>query len=302
MKPRTRPISPQKEIVNRQRRDNEKSRRRLFGSVVVLLVTLIILLKVTSNIKPLHISPEVVEIQAKNETESTINNTKSEASTTIAQNNESTEPQPEINDNPEAILNDTSAPTNGFKAGVVQRHTSQTTNQQAVVTQTTTNEQNSAKVIAASSSNETTTQPVTKPKAVNPVVEAPIVVTPTKKQKAQNNPENILNDTDGSDDLLSTAINNKKSNNQANNNVKTTTANTSSGKSYIQLAALSSQEKAGSLKQELAAKGINATVQTIQTPKGTLYRLKAGPYATDVAKTKLQQLNDNGYSGILTNN
>lgn len=299
MKPRTRPISPQKEIVNRQRRDNEKSRRRLLGSVVVLLVTLIILLKVTSNIKPLHISPEVVEIQANNETESTINNTKIDASTTIAQSNESTEPQPEINDNPEAILNDTSAPTSGFKAGVVQRHTSQTTTQQAVVTQPTTNEQNNVKVIAASSLNETTNQAVAKPKIVKPVVEAPIIVTPTKKQKAQNNPENILNDTDGSDDLLSTAINNKKSNNQANN-VKTTT--TSSGKSYIQLAALSSQEKANSLKQELAAKGINATVQTIQTPKGTLYRLKAGPYSTDVAKTKLQQLNSNGYSGILTNN
>lgn len=301
MKPRTRPISPQKEIVNRQRRDNEKSRRRLLGSVVVLLITLIILLKVTSNIKPLHISPEVVEIQANNETESTINNTKSEASTTIVQNNESTEPQPEINDNPEAILNDTSAPTNGFKAGVVQRHTSQTTTQQAVA-QPTTNEQNNVKIIAASSFDETTTQPVAKPKAVKPIVEAPIIVTPTKKQKAQNNPENILNDTDGSDDLLSTAINNKKSNNQANNSVKTVTANTSSGKSYIQLAALSSQEKADSLKQELAAKGINATVQTIQTPKGTLYRLKAGPYSTDVAKTKLQQLNGNGYSGILTNN
>ncbi|RTK94343.1 MAG: SPOR domain-containing protein [Neisseriaceae bacterium] len=300
MKPRTRPISPQKEIVNRQRRDNEKSRRRLLGSVVVLLITLIILLKVTSNIKPLHISPEVVEIQANNEAESTINNTKIDASTTIAQSNESTEPQPEINDNPEAILNDTSAPTSGFKAGVVQRHTSQTTTQQAV-TQPTTNEQNNVKVIAASSLNDTTTQPVTKPKAVKPVVEAPIIVTPTKKQKAQNNPENILNDTDGSDDLLSTAINNKKSNNQANN-VKTVTTNTSGGKSYIQLAALSSQEKADSLKQELAAKGINATVQTIQTPKGTLYRLKAGPYATDVAKTKLQQLNGNGYSGILTNN
>ncbi len=301
MKPRTRPISPQKEIVNRQRRDNEKSRRRLLGSVVVLLITLIILLKVTSNIKPLHISPEVVEIQANNETESTINNTKSEASTTIVQNNESTEPQPEINDNPEAILNDTSAPTNGFKAGVVQRHTSQTTTQQAVA-QPTTNEQNNVKIIAASSFDETTTQPVAKPKAVKPIVEAPIIVTPTKKQKAQNNPENILNDTDGSDDLLSTAINNKKSNNQANNSVKTVTANTSSGKSYIQLAALSSQEKADSLKQELAAKGINATVQIIQTPKGTLYRLKAGPYSTDVAKTKLQQLNGNGYSGILTNN
>lgn len=301
MKPRTRPISPQKEIVNRQRRDNEKSRRRLLGSVVVLLITLIILLKVTSNIKPLHISPEVVEIQANNETESTINNTKSEASTTIVQNNESTEPQPEINDNPEAILNDTSAPTNGFKAGVVQRHTSQTTTQQAVA-QPTTNEQNNVKIIAASSFDETTTQPVAKPKAVKPIVEAPIIVTPTKKQKAQNNPENILNDTDGSDDLLSTAINNKKSNNQANNSVKTVTTNTIGGKSYIQLAALSSQEKADSLKQELAAKGINATVQTIQTPKGTLYRLKAGPYSTDVAKTKLQQLNGNGYSGILTNN
>lgn len=85
-------------------------------------------------------------------------------------------------------------------------------------------------------------------------------------------------------------------------NPKTSPSAKSSGKAYIQFAALSTPEKAASLQQSLSSKGVNASVEPIITSKGTLYRLRAGPFNRQDATAKLQQISADGYSGIITGN
>lgn len=85
-------------------------------------------------------------------------------------------------------------------------------------------------------------------------------------------------------------------------NPKTSPSAKTSGKAYIQFAALSTTEKAASLQQSLSSKGINASVEPIVTSKGTLYRLRAGPFSRQDATAKLQQISADGYSGIITGN
>lgn len=292
MKPRIKQISPQKEIVNRQKKDNTASRRRLLGGVFILFCMLVVLLKVTSNIKPLPINPSVVEIQANNQAESSLAPTNNNSSDVIANNSNRTEQQLESKDNPELILNDEVQANTGFKAGVIQRHSDSSMTTQTSTTQAKANNENTNKTVAVNQAiiePVKAPEPIVKPKVA--VIEQPVVTKPVIKAKASPSAEDLLNDTNDSD-LLSVAMNNKTGK---------PTANSNTSGYYLQLAALSSEEKANNLKQELVAHGVNVSVQSIQTPKGTLYRLKSGPYTNDVAKAKLQQLNSSGYSGIIVN-
>lgn len=140
------------------------------------------------------------------------------------------------------------------------------------------------------------TQPLQGTISQTPTQDQSVEVAPAKpkaKPKPQKiNPADILNDTDNIDSTLSAAA----------PVTKAVTASTTSGKAYIQFAALSSEAKAQNLQQALVAHGVNATVTPIQTAKGTLYRLRAGPFSRSDAQTKLQTLNAAGYSGIVTGN
>lgn len=140
------------------------------------------------------------------------------------------------------------------------------------------------------------TQPLQGTISQTPTQDQSVEVAPAKpkaKPKPQKiNPADILNDTDNIDSSLSAAA----------PATKAVTATTSGGKAYIQFAALSSETKAQNLQQALVAHGVNATVTPIQTAKGTLYRLRAGPFSRSDAQAKLQNLNAAGYSGIVTGN
>lgn len=140
------------------------------------------------------------------------------------------------------------------------------------------------------------TQPLQGTISQTPTQDQSVEVAPAKpkaKPKPQKiNPADILNDTDNIDSSLSAAA----------PATKAVTATTSGGKAYIQFAALSSEAKAQNLQQALVAHGVNATVTPIQTAKGTLYRLRAGPFSRSDAQAKLQNLNAAGYSGIVTGN
>jgi cell division septation protein DedD len=87
---------------------------------------------------------------------------------------------------------------------------------------------------------------------------------------------------------------------KSNKNLIKKTVVESKGSSYIQFAALSSEENANQLKQKLASIGVSATIKQIHTQKGTLYRLRAGPFSKETAENKLHQVKSNGLSGIIT--
>ena len=256
-----------------------KSRHRLIGSIVLLFFALVVLLNVTAKVKPIPINPEVVEI-------------KNDASATLAANASHNASAPLIATNAsapiasaavaaikpaESTLNTNAtvvaAPANsgnGFKAGVVNTENKHSLPLQGTISQTP----------QTTKSVELTTE---KPKA--------------KVKKAAVNPADILDaigDSPSSDDTDAATAPAAK---------PKTNATSSTGKSsYIQFAALSSQDKAEALQQSLAAHGINATIKPIQTAKGTLYRLRAGPFERSSAEQKLQSISGEGYSGIVTGN
>lgn len=254
----------------------KKSRHRVIGSIVLLFIALVVLLNVTSNVKPISINPQVVEVKVTSS--APVPNIKANSSATIAKSSSSGT----ISSDPIAVIanNNSSQPSNGFRAGVV----SKTTKSNTVTAVAAPIQQKQQAVIATTVT--TTENNVVKPKM--PVV----IATPTPKPstKPKINPAAILDDiADVGHEEIAKIEANKQKNSNAN-------------KSYIQFAALSSQEKATKLQQDLASSGVSATIQTIQTPKGTLYRLRAGPYSKEVAQSKLQQVSANGYSGIITGN
>lgn len=249
--------------------DRRKSRRRVIGSIVLLCVALAALLNVTAHVKPIPINPDVVEVKDANAS-APLTNLKTNASGTplvnasapITNAIESSQPIA----NPAAILSNAPESNNnsGFKAGVV-----------------THQKKNSSSTI------------VTKPNASKVVTTVAKVVAP--KKAAAINPADILDDISDAPSSIAPAATSPTT-------PKVTKETQSNGKSYIQFAALSSQEKADNFKQILASKGINASVQPISTSKGTLYRLRAGPFNTQDAKAKLKQISAEGYSGIVTGN
>jgi DedD protein len=257
-----------------------KSRHRLIGSIVLLFFALVVLLNVTAKVKPIPINPEVVEI--KNDASATLANANHNASAPLATTTNASAPvtssatiaaiKPS-----ESTLNTVTtvaaAPTNsgnGFKAGVVSTENKHSLPLQGTISQTP----------------QTT-------KSVDLAPEKP----KAKVKKAAVNPADILDaigDSPSNDDTAAAPAPTPKVKNNATS---------STGKSsYIQFAALSSEDKAQALQQTLAAHGINATIKPIQTAKGTLYRLRAGPFDRSSAEQKLQSISGEGYSGIVTGN
>lgn len=241
-----------------------KSRQRLIGSIILLGFALFVLLNVTAKVKPIAINPDVVEI--KNKAASGTNST-----TLMVKNNAS------------ANVSNASAP-----AVSTQPQNESTDQIAAIAASTPVSTKKSASqgtgykagVVNRNNSDSTTQNQDT---ATTPAVVKKSSSTPAKKPKPkQSNPEDILNG------LVDNSASQKVNQGQG------------LGKSYIQFAALKNQNKADQLQQVLASKGINASVQEIETDNGTLYRLRAGPFSREDAVQKLQQITGQGYSGIVT--
>ena len=72
---------------------------------------------------------------------------------------------------------------------------------------------------------------------------------------------------------------------------------------YIQLAAASHKNNVISLQNSLNSKGTHTFIQEISTPKGTMYRLRVGPFANrSDAEHKLTDLKNQGQTAIITSN
>lgn len=265
MQPKYNPNNKSNNLIQRNQELKRKSRHRLIGSIVLLFIALAILMNVTSNVKPIAISPNVIEIKntaasaplAANPSDSSAPIATNASQPVVGESQQTSEPI--VAESPVAATTGT-----GFRAAVV----------------TKTNKNGTVQVKAP--------EPPAAVKETAPKETTTAVVKPVAKPKI--NPAAILDDVgDTSNEPITTIDTSKK---------KTTTG----GKAYIQFAALSSQDKASQLQQELASHGVHATVQTIQTEKGTLYRLRAGPFSREDAQSKLQQISASGYSGIVTGN
>jgi len=78
--------------------------------------------------------------------------------------------------------------------------------------------------------------------------------------------------------------------------------NAASGKSMIQLAALSDQAKADALRSKLSGLGVAAHFSKVQTSKGEVTRVRVGPFASHAeAEATLRKLSQAGVSGIIVN-
>ena len=76
--------------------------------------------------------------------------------------------------------------------------------------------------------------------------------------------------------------------------------NVGSGKSVIQLAALSDPAKADALKSKLSGLGVAAHFTKVQTSKGEVTRVRVGPFASRAeAEAALRKLSQAGVSGII---
>lgn len=254
-----------------------KSRHRLIGSIVLLFFALVVLLNVTAKVKPIPINPEVVEIKNDASAALTANANHNASAPLIATNSSALTASTPVaaikpaestqNSNTTVVAAAPANSGNGFKAGVVSTESKHSLPLQGTISQTP----------------QTT-------KSVDLSTEKP------KVKKAAVNPADILDaigDSPSNDDTT-VAVPAAKP--------KTDSANSTAKGSYIQFAALSSQDKAEALQQSLAAHGINATIKPIQTAKGTLYRLRAGPFERSSAEQKLQSISGEGYTGIVTGN
>ncbi len=265
----------------------KKSRQRLLGSVLILLVVLALLLYVTSRVKPIPINPDVVEIKNTNasapvaplKTNASSANSVSESTSNISNQINVNHSNIESTSNTTHVitpLNDATHPVesetqHGFRAAVV-------------------NSDRKIKQVAS--------KVKTKVKAEINKIDDIAEEKPKVKPQNKINPADILNNTSIS--MPSETVSNN--NNDKSSKQKQVKSSRANGKSYIQFAAMSTPEKANALQQELASRGINTSIEPIKTDKGTLYRLRAGPYSHETAQSELQQISNEGYSGIVTGN
>ncbi len=259
-----------------------KSRHRLIGSIFLLFIALIVLLNITAKVKP---SSTPIKVDIKN--------TSAESNPITFANNNSldnigiTESGMQIKS-----INITATPQ---QANNITHNTSITateSNNRNIITSDTTNVQESiidaqpkyqAQVINRDGKKETTTEKSTINDTTKNNTPKPI------SYKAENNtpdPLDILNDTVAKKPTKSTSI-----------------SITKNGKFYIQLASVSHKENVLKLQNELNNKGVQTFIQEISTPKGTMYRLRVGPFGDkNTAEQKLTELKNQGQSAIITSN
>ena len=250
--------TPQKntsQIIKQTLQAKKKSRQRLIGSIFLLFIALIILLSITSKIKP---NNEPIRVVLKNSP------SESNPIIVVGQNDFN-----KIN-TIESIQIMESTPTSTPNITVTTVVESQT-HDKTIVISNNTESLNSippkyqAHIISRDGKKE--------PK--------PII---TQEQNNKPNPMDILND------IVTTPT-------------KAKSLTRTDSKTYIQLAAASHKENITNLQNELNGKGIHTFIQEINTPKGTMYRLRVGPFNNRIdAEHKLAELNKQGQSAIITSN
>jgi cell division septation protein DedD len=260
-------------IIQKAEEAKRKSRHRFIGSVALLIIALIILLNITSRIKPVPINPEVVEIK---------NSSSAPVIASAPITNHSIASQVKIDSSKvtsSTVEEKISASKNIAQHKVTVIH-DQLANNQVHKQELNINEKPVHQQHIESSHQH-------KANKVTHLDQAKI-----NNSAIDLNPEDILNGISDNSSTKTGIITKDKADKAPTNN--------SSNISYIQFAALSSEEKALKLQQDLSNHGVNAQIKPIQTEKGLLYRLRAGPFNHEQAIEKLKAINNAGYTGIIT--
>lgn len=83
----------------------------------------------------------------------------------------------------------------------------------------------------------------------------------------------------------------------------TTPATIKKGSVSVQIGVFSDAVKVKQMRAKIAEKGIQCYTENMNTPKGTKYRVRCGPFADKpAAQQALETLKANGYNGILVTN
>ncbi len=144
----------------------------------------------------------------------------------------------------------------------------------------------SSSTTSSQSSNKTTTPPKSDSKNTN---------------KDKLSPQDILNGKTTSKPATQKNLSPQEILNGKTTQGKSATSNQSkSGKVVIQVAALSSEEKANVVKQQLSQAGVNAFLVKSETTQGQIIRVRVGPYNDRAQAEKvLALINQQGHQGII---
>lgn len=201
------------QLIKTTEESKNRAKRKLIGSITMLLVALIVLLNVTSKVKPIPIKPQIITFKSKDSNKQVANNTN-------VNNN--------INANPNT--------NNSSQAIALAINNQSATNPNTQPLKTDSSQSVSTGINLANSSI------AIKPRIINSSI--------TKRPS----PEDILN---GSTEETVTIP-----------------------RYYVQIGSSSNKEILQQIKQDLAEQDIKTSLQQIETPNGTIFRLRAGPFET----------------------
>lgn len=273
-------------IIKATEEAKRKSRQRLIGSIILLFFALLVLLHVTAKVKPIPINPDVVEI--KSTASSSLSAPLNLKTTNVAAHPQLISSAPAVSKaaaslptagTPPAL---SSAPVTAKKAASAENIKAANNSIASGNYKASLKADNNKQALPLQG---TISQPAQENQSVDLDRTQPTKV--KAKAKPKVNPADIL------DGVVDQPKEEHKSAAEAD-------TQGSLNRSYIQFAALSSEENALKLQQSLARHGVHAVIHPLHTGNGTLYRLRAGPFSREEARKKLHELANEGYSGIVT--
>ncbi|MFN8769465.1 MAG: SPOR domain-containing protein [Neisseriaceae bacterium] len=264
--------NPQKkntsQLLRNTAESKRKSRHRLLGSIFLLVIALVVLLNVTSKVKPVDVNPRTIEIQDTTKAKTIV---KKEESDTIAKQI-SSQPVPATSIN--SVATNNTPALNKSNSSASQMEASSTQSEHAIDNRNEPTNNNNGYKASIVDNNKTPTDSeqsknmlgndTTQNKHENLALSPKVV---TEKASRKLTPEQILNGE---------------------------TEHTNASNYFIQLMATTNKDKLIEIKQQLSSRGIRSFIQEAHTSNGkTIYRLRMGPFKTeDEAHSKLSLLDN----------
>lgn len=244
---------PKSSLIRLNNLANKKARRRLVGSIFLLVIALLVLLQVTSKIKPIQIKPESIEVKTSKKTvhqDNLSNPIIVESRSNVNNAIITTASAPRIEHiyagEPKLTVNKPKAASSTVKAILEDKHKNSSSPDNVI------NQQQ----VAASAPDA----------KQNPNLHITPIIAIEQSSSHLATPEDILNGI---------------------------TTKTSKAQFFVQLTASKDKNKLLAIKSKLAENGIYTKLQTVKHGDNTLYRLRVGPFNDKIsAKTKLIEINE----------
>ena len=245
----------------------KKARRRLLGSICLLIFALLLLLNVTSRMKPDHVTPTTVEINSTARVNPALNTTITES--TVIPKIIASEPQTSPSANSvattTAAVNSVHSKAASAPANII-KDSSQQLEQSGTIVPHAPNTQTSA---AHAAIKNTTSEELTPDDTADEALPkfAPRITSETTKAHAKLSPMDILNGASEEN----TPVNKKF---------------------FVQLTSSSNKDRIIKLQKALAHREIHTSIQKVTRQNDVVYRLRLGPFSSqEKADAHLEELN-----------